>query len=39
MIRVAVQPAAIDVGAEFDLHDAGGHGASASFIGRVRGRV
>ena len=37
MIRVLVQRAAIDIGAEFDLHDAGGHGASASFIGRVRG--
>ncbi len=37
MIRVAVQPAAIEVGAELDLHDRGGHGASASFIGRVRG--
>ncbi|MDZ3831263.1 MAG: molybdenum cofactor biosynthesis protein MoaE [Sphingopyxis sp.] len=37
MIRVAVQVAAIDVAAEFDRHDAGGHGASASFIGRVRG--
>jgi molybdopterin synthase catalytic subunit len=37
MIRVLVQPAVIDVPAEFDLHDAGGHGASASFIGRVRG--
>ena len=37
MIRVLVQPDAIDVTAEFDLHDAGGHGASASFIGRVRG--
>ena len=37
MIRVLVQPATIDVTAEFDLHDAGGHGASASFIGRVRG--
>ena len=37
MIRVAVQSAAIDVTAELDLHDAGGHGASASFIGRVRG--
>ncbi|WP_447755021.1 molybdenum cofactor biosynthesis protein MoaE [Sphingopyxis fribergensis] len=37
MIRVRVQPAAIEVAAEFDLHDAGGHGASASFIGRVRG--
>ncbi len=32
MIRVLVQPAAIDVAAELDLDDAGGHGASASFI-------
>lgn len=37
MIRALVQTAAIDVASEFDLHDAGGHGASASFIGRVRG--
>ncbi len=37
MIRVAVQPAAIDVAGELDLHDAGGHGATASFVGRVRG--
>ena len=37
MIRVAVQADAIDVPAELDIHDAGGHGASASFIGRVRG--
>ena len=37
MIRVAVQSEAIDIAAEFDLHEAGGHGASASFIGRVRG--
>ena len=37
MIRVLIQPDAIDVPAELDLHDAGGHGASASFIGRVRG--
>jgi molybdopterin synthase catalytic subunit len=37
MIRVAVAAAPIDVGAELDRHDAGGHGASASFIGRVRG--
>ncbi len=37
MIRVSVRSAAIDVAGEFDLHDAGGHGASASFIGRVRG--
>jgi molybdopterin synthase catalytic subunit len=37
MIRVAVQAPPIDVGAELDRHHAGGHGASASFIGRVRG--
>ena len=37
MIRVLVQSEPVDVAAEFDLHDAGGHGASASFIGRVRG--
>jgi molybdopterin synthase catalytic subunit len=37
MIRALVQAGAIDVAAELDLHDAGGHGASASFIGRVRG--
>jgi molybdopterin synthase catalytic subunit len=37
MIRALVQSEAIDVAAELDLHDAGGHGASASFIGRVRG--
>lgn len=37
MIRVAVGPDAIDVGAEFAVHDAGRHGASASFVGRVRG--
>ncbi|BBB11798.1 molybdenum cofactor biosynthesis protein MoaE [Sphingopyxis sp. FD7] len=37
MIRVFVQTAPIEVSAEIDLHDAGGHGASASFIGRVRG--
>lgn len=37
MIRVAVQDGAIDMGAELDVHDAGGHGASAAFIGRVRG--
>lgn len=37
MIRVAVQSEAIDVAAELDIHDAGFHGASASFIGRVRG--
>ena len=37
MIRVAVGPDAIDVAAELAVHDAGGHGASASFIGRVRG--
>ena len=37
MIRVLVQTAPIDLGGEVDLHDAGGDGASASFIGRVRG--
>lgn len=37
MIRVSVQSAPIDLGREFDLHDAGGHGATASFLGRVRG--
>ena len=37
MIRVAVQSHTIDVAAELAVHDVGGHGASASFIGRVRG--
>jgi len=37
MIRVAVTTDPIDIPAELDIHDAGGHGASASFIGRVRG--
>lgn len=37
MMRVAVQTAPINVAAEMAYHDAGGHGASASFIGRVRG--
>lgn len=37
MIRVLIRSSAIDVAAELDLHDAGGHGASASFVGRVRG--
>jgi len=37
MIGVAVRQAAIDVAAELAAHDAGGHGASASFVGRVRG--
>lgn len=37
MIRVSVQIAPIDLDREFDLHDAGGHGATASFLGRVRG--
>lgn len=37
MIRVFVQPTPIDIGTELDLHDAGCHGASACFIGRVRG--
>jgi molybdopterin synthase catalytic subunit len=36
MMRVAVQTAPINVAAEMAHHDAGGHGASASFIGRVR---
>ena len=36
MIRVAVQPGVIDVAAEYAAHDAGGHGASASFVWRVR---
>ena len=37
MIRAFIHEAPIDLAAELDLHDAGGHGASASFIGRVRG--
>src|SRR3546814_17672127 len=37
MIRVSVGGAAIDVAAEYAAHDSGGHGASASFVGRVRG--
>lgn len=37
MMRVAVTAAALDPAAELALHDAGGHGASASFVGRVRG--
>lgn len=37
MIRVDVRPEPIDVAAELAAHDAGGHGASASFVGRVRG--
>src|SRR3546814_10314743 len=37
MIRVSAQAGAIDVAAELAAHDAGGHGASASFVGRVRG--
>lgn len=37
MIRVIVSAAPIDVAAEMAAHDAGGHGASASFVGRVRG--
>jgi molybdopterin synthase catalytic subunit len=37
MIHVAVQEHVIDVAAELGVHDAGGYGASASFIGRVRG--
>lgn len=37
MKQVRVTCEAIDVGAELANHDRGGHGASASFIGRVRG--
>lgn len=37
MIRALVQSRPIDVAAEWARHDAGGHGASASFVGRVRG--
>ncbi len=37
MIRVAVGAGVIDVAAEMAAHDAGGHGASAAFVGRVRG--
>ena len=37
MIRIAVQRGKIDVPVELDIHDAGGHGASAIFVGRVRG--
>ena len=37
MIRVHVGSDAIDVAAEMAAHDAGGHGASAAFVGRVRG--
>jgi molybdopterin synthase catalytic subunit len=37
MIRVAVTVDAIDVAAELAAHDAAGHGASAIFVGRVRG--
>ena len=37
MIRVSVEAEVIDVAAEMAAHDAGGHGASAVFVGRVRG--
>ena len=37
MIHAALTSTAIDVAAALAVHDAGGHGASASFIGRVRG--
>lgn len=37
MIRVSVQSSPVNVAAELAEHDEGGHGASASFIGRVRG--
>ncbi len=37
MIRVTLLTDTIDVAAEMAAHDVAGHGASASFIGRVRG--
>lgn len=37
MKRALVTSGAIDVVTEFAVHDRGGHGATASFIGRVRG--
>jgi molybdopterin synthase catalytic subunit len=37
MKRVSITSQAIDVGQAIAVHDRGGHGASASFIGRVRG--
>lgn len=37
MIHTRVQSQAIDVAAEFAAHERGGYGASASFVGRVRG--
>lgn len=37
MIRVAVGTDVLDVASEIIAHDRGGHGASASFVGRVRG--
>jgi molybdopterin synthase catalytic subunit len=37
MIRAAITSTCIDVAAELAAHDAAGHGASASFVGRVRG--
>ncbi len=37
MKRALVTSGAIDVATELAVHDCGGHGATASFIGRVRG--
>jgi molybdopterin synthase catalytic subunit len=37
MIHVSITSQAIDIVREMIAHDRGGHGASASFIGRVRG--
>lgn len=37
MIRVALLTDIVDIAAEMATHDAGCHGASASFVGRVRG--
>jgi molybdopterin synthase catalytic subunit len=37
MIRVAIGTNVLDVASEMAAHDRGGHGASASFVGRVRG--
>ena len=37
MKRALVTSGAIDVATELTVHDRGGHGATASFVGRVRG--
>ena len=37
MKHVHITAQAIDVSSEISFHDSGGHGASASFVGRVRG--